>query len=160
MKFFNNCLTLQDVKTRYKELAKMHHPDRGGNVATMQDINAEYSFIIAKIVKEGAFTAEQAHDEILQSEAYVKAIEAVINLTGIIVELVGTWLWCTGETYVHRKTLKDALFFFAPKKKAWYFRTEENKAGSSKGQSQDLNEIRAKYGSENISLKSKPQLKH
>jgi preprotein translocase subunit Sec63 len=43
--FFKNCTSLDEVKKRYKELALKHHPDRGGDTATMQKINAEYESI-------------------------------------------------------------------------------------------------------------------
>ena len=34
--------SLQDLKTKYRALAMQHHPDRGGDLPTMQAINAEY----------------------------------------------------------------------------------------------------------------------
>lgn len=37
--YFEGCSTLQDVKELYRTLAKQHHPDRGGNLETMQAIN-------------------------------------------------------------------------------------------------------------------------
>ena len=42
MKYFTNCKTLDDLKAEYRRLAKRHHPDLGGDKATMQAINAEY----------------------------------------------------------------------------------------------------------------------
>ena len=45
IKYFYNCHTLEEVKRKYKELAMLHHPDRGGNTATMQEINLEYEEI-------------------------------------------------------------------------------------------------------------------
>ena len=42
MKFFANCATLDELKKEYRRLAMIHHPDHGGDTATMQAINAEY----------------------------------------------------------------------------------------------------------------------
>lgn len=41
-KYFVNCKTLDELKKVYKHLAQKHHPDVGGDTATMQAINAEY----------------------------------------------------------------------------------------------------------------------
>lgn len=42
MKWFINPQTLEELKKQYKKLAMLHHPDVGGNVRDMQEINAEY----------------------------------------------------------------------------------------------------------------------
>ncbi|NVM65043.1 curved DNA-binding protein CbpA [Mucilaginibacter sp. SG538B] len=146
MKWFNDCATLDEVKAQYKKLAKQFHPDLGGDTATMQEINKEYVFASAKAIKGEKLSAEETENEILSSEAYRKAIEQIIRLDGISIELVGYWIWVTGNTFLVRATLKGAGFFFASKKQAWYFRTAEYKVSQSSGKS--LDEIRTKYGSE------------
>ncbi|MDB5158715.1 MAG: hypothetical protein JWR50_3422 [Mucilaginibacter sp.] len=148
MRWFDDCRTLEEVKAKYKQLAKQYHPDLGGDTATMQQVNTEYAYATAKAVKGANMTDEQAENEILSSEAYRNAIEQVIHLEGITIELLGVWLWVTGSTYPVRATLKAAGFMFAPKKLAWYFRTAEYKV--SKGGKKSLDEIRDKYGSEVI----------
>jgi curved DNA-binding protein CbpA len=146
MKWFNDCKTLEDVKSLYKKLAKQYHPDLGGDTATMQQINLEFSFASAKVIKGANLSEEETENEILSSEAYRNAIEKIIHLDGITIELVGAWVWITGNSYPVRAKLKDAGFFFASKKLAWYFRTAEYKV--SKGGKKSLDEIRDKYGSE------------
>lgn len=145
MTYFNECKTVNEVKSLYKELAKQNHPDLGGDTATMQRINAEYAFAIAKLAKGENLTSEEVNDIIEQSEAYREAINKVINLQNITIEVVGSWVWLTGNTYPVKETIKEAGFYFASKKVAWYFRTDENKVRSSRGKS--LDQIRTKYGS-------------
>lgn len=41
--YFDNCHTQEEAKRTYRRLAMLHHPDKGGSTAVMQDINAEYS---------------------------------------------------------------------------------------------------------------------
>ena len=41
-RYFKQCTTLEELKAEYKKLVMKHHPDRGGDTATMQEINAEY----------------------------------------------------------------------------------------------------------------------
>lgn len=59
MKYFKNCNSIEEVKTQYKKLALENHPDRGGDTATMQAINAEYAFAIALLLKGSKLSAEQ-----------------------------------------------------------------------------------------------------
>lgn len=51
MAYFKNANTLEELRKQYKELLKIHHPDNGGNVSDMQEINAEYDRLF-KILKE------------------------------------------------------------------------------------------------------------
>jgi hypothetical protein len=147
MKFFNKCTTIDEVKACYKQLAKQSHPDHGGDTATMQAINTEYAFACAKVLKGQNLSAEDAEEQIRLSEEYRQVIERIINLPNIAIELVGNWIWVTGNTYPVRKQLKEAGLFFASKKFAWYYRAEEFR---TKGGKKTLDEIRHKYGSEYI----------
>ncbi len=122
-----------------------NHPDRGGDTATMQAINREYAFAIAKVSKGEGLTEEEIDTEIKLSEEYRSVIEQISIIPGIIIEIVGLWIWVTGSTYPNRKDLKAAGLYFAPKKHAWYYRSESYK---TRGSGASLEEIRAKYGSE------------
>ncbi|MGE6218954.1 J domain-containing protein [Nubsella zeaxanthinifaciens] len=149
MKWFSNCHNLEEVKAMYKKLAKQFHPDLGGDTVAMQEINREFAFASAQAIKgEGNKSEEEVAEEIRLSEEYRKAIAKVIHLDGIVVEVVGYWIWVTGDTYPWRATLKQAGFMFAPKKMAWYFRTADYAV--SKGGKKSLDEIREKYGSEKL----------
>ncbi|MBN8877703.1 MAG: J domain-containing protein [Sphingobacteriales bacterium] len=144
MTYFKDCKTIEDVKATYKKLAKQHHPDRGGDTATMQAINREYAFACAHIARGSGMTDEQVR----YSEQYRSVIEKIINLPAITIELVGGWIWVTGDTISVRKQLKEAGLFFAHKKLAWYFRSDEYK---TRGGKKSLAEIKHKYGSQRIS---------
>ena len=116
MKWLGGCTNLDEVKAKYKQLAKTHHPDLGGDTMTMQEINREYAFASAKAIKGANLSEEETEHQILSSEAYRKAIEAIIHLDGITIELVGWWGWVSGLTRPVKDTLKKAGFFFASKK--------------------------------------------
>ncbi len=150
MQYFSNCKTIEEVKAQYKQLAKQYHPDLGGDTATMQAINREYTYACARLANGAGLSDEQADNEIKLSELYREAIEKIIYLPGIIIEIVGHWIWVTGNTKPVKDNLKDAHFIFAPKKCAWYFRADEYK---TRGGKKSLDEIRQKYGSENINTK-------
>jgi hypothetical protein len=148
MNYFKDCKTLEEVKALYRTLAMHHHPDRGGDVAIMQAINSEYAFACAKILKGENLNEQDTESEILKAEQYREALEKIIHLDGLIIELVGAWIWVTGNTYPHRAKLKEADFMFAHKKIAWYFRAEEYKTNSR--HQLTLEQIKTKYGSKDI----------
>lgn len=155
MKFFSDCKTIDEVKSLYKKLALENHPDRGGDTATMQAINTEYAYACARLAKGAGLTDEQADREIKLSEEYRQAIEKIIHLPGILIEIVGNWIWVTGDTKPVRQTLKEAGFFYASKKVAWYYRSEWFK---TRGNGAPLEQIRRKYGSETIRSYEKTKL--
>ncbi len=148
--FFKDCTSLAEVKKRYKELAMLHHPDRGGDTATMQEINNQYESISKNPSFNFAKQTEQEKEDFLR---YPDIINMVVNLEGIIIEIIGDWIWISGNTYPHRQHLKESGFYFAPKKVMWYYRPPEYKAANSKPK--DIDEIRAKYGSDKIESQSR-----
>jgi len=157
MKYFHNCKSIDEIKVLYRSLAKEHHPDMGGSTETMQVLNSEYAFACAKILKGENLTDIETEAEILKAEKYRQALEKIINLEGIIIELVGAWIWVTGNTYPHRAIFKQSGFIFAPKKVAWYFRTDEFKTHNR--QQLTLDEIKSKYGSKDLSKSANEQTK-
>ena len=50
-KFFKNVNSFEGLKKEYKELLKANHPDNGGDVEKMQEINVEYDALF-KIWKD------------------------------------------------------------------------------------------------------------
>ena len=153
--YFKNCGSIQDIKNLYRELAKVNHPDMGGTTEMMQVINNQYSEAIKNFVS-GA-RVENKEEIIFDSEAYRCAIEKISHLEGIIIELVGNWIWVTGNTYPVKETLKAAGFFFASKKAAWYFRTAEYAVKNTR-KKLSLEQIKDKYGSTNLSALNRKYL--
>src|ERR1035437_5245084 len=83
--YFKNVSTIEELKKRYKELALKYHPDReGGNTATMQEINNEYKYFFEHRTFEFTYERDKADLNI-----YPDVINKLINLKGIIIELIG-----------------------------------------------------------------------
>lgn len=152
MKFFNDCKTLDAVKARYRKLAFEFHPDRGGEKETMQAINTEYAFATAKLVSGANLSQQESDKEMQFSEEYRLIVEQIIHLPEIRIELVGLWIWVTGNTKPVRKELKEAGLYYASKKEAWYYRSGYLK--EFRGGKKSLDEIRSKYGSEEINSRN------
>ena len=147
MIYFKECHTIEDVKVRYRTLAKIFHPDCGGSNELMQALNTEYAVACNTVLSSDNVATDEAQDAMKLSEEYRRVIEQIIPLPGIKIEIVGNWLWITGNTYPVRLQLKQAGLYFASKKQAWYYRSEEYKTTGSK---KSLDEIRNKYGSEAV----------
>ena len=143
--YFQNCKTLEEVKRRYKELAMKHHPERGGETAIMQEINNEYETVMKNPLFSFTEQTEQDQQEYIK---YPEIINQVIGLQGIIIELIGNWIWISGNTYPHKSQLKEIGFYFAPKKVMWYYRPPDYK--STNRSPKTIESIRKKYGSDVI----------
>ena len=154
MKYFNNCKSIEELKKEYKKLAFANHPDRGGDVEIMKAINAEYEKALENLKKCGS-KADKASKE--QAGDFIQIIENIINLDGIVIEIVGNWIWVTGNTKDHKDTLKGSGFWYASKKKAWYFKPADYVAKSRKHYG--LEEIKSKYGSTKVEAGTKKNYK-
>lgn len=161
MKWFTNCKTVEEAKARYKELAKQYHPDIAGaeHTATMQEINNEfeevYSYIKTHVqnATETVYSANSAETP----EEFITIIDKLIACEGIIIELVGRWIWVTGNTYSYKDILKTLLFRWSGKKKAWYWRKDED-GGKNYRHTLTLDEIKEKYGCRTFTTAAAPKL--
>ncbi len=153
LEYFEPCQNIDELKSMFRNLCKLHHPDRGGDVKTMQAVNAEYAFICQNLNR--FFVCENEEQTAKDLTIFASIIEKV-EMLPVDIEVIGSWLWISGNTYPHRQILKDAGLMFAPKKKVWYYRPEEFK--SSNFQPLEMDEIRHKYGTTKIENKFKTQL--
>ena len=147
MKFFAACTTLDELKKEYRRLAMIHHPDHGGDTATMQAINGEYSEAFARLKDQHNAAADEAHQTTETPEEFIAIISQLLRFPGLIVELCGSWLWITGETYAVRDQLKAAGCRWSSSKKAWYWHHPEEGHRWHKGTA-TMSDIRTKYGSQ------------
>ena len=163
--YFINCETQEEARQLYHRLAMANHPDRGGNTATMQEINNQYSAWVASFAHSAArqrqAEAHQANrasqvdfidlDEI--TELLKAKIQEIINLPEIEIEICGLWIWITGNTRPVKDALKAAGCRWSHEKTAWYYPT----VPSHNRQHITLDEVRARYGSTKISREDEKQ---
>lgn len=147
MKYFAACTTLDELKKEYRRLAMIHHPDHGGDTATMQAINGEYSEAFARLKDQHNAAADEAHQTTETPEEFITIISQLLRFPGLIVELCGSWLWITGETYAIKDQLKAAGCRWSSSKKAWYWHHPEEGHRWHKGTA-TMSDIRTKYGSQ------------
>ena len=140
--------TLEELKAMYRKLAVKHHPDRGGDVEVMKAVNNEYDELFTRLkdihqTKEGeTYTAKQESGE--TSEQFKNIIDELMRMDDIIIEIIGCFIWVTGNTKIYKNKLKDLKFQWHSKKTAWYLKPEDYKKRNRKDY--NLNEIRDMYG--------------
>jgi hypothetical protein len=50
--FFDDCYTPEELKAKYRQLSKIHHPDAGGNPDTFVELTKQYEFQLAIAFEE------------------------------------------------------------------------------------------------------------
>ena len=164
MTYFNNVCTLEELRKQYKELLKTHHPDNGGNVAQMQEINAEYDALFKQLKDShdgNATDSDKASYDNMKYDFTEDAklremLNKIIGFHGITIEICGSWIWCF-DSYRHRKELKEMGFKYASKKKAWHWHSEAFRKRSHRALSMD--DIRSYYGSTEVKTEHRALLK-
>ena len=148
MAYFQNFQTCDDIKSEYRRLAMRFHPDHGGDTATMQDINAQYSKAIDQATRnEKPGLSEAEYTDLANVNDLVRAaVEAIINLPEIDIEVCGLWVWVGGNTYPVKAAIKAAGFKWASVKKMWYF---AGVPATSHGK-MDMDDIRDAHGSTKV----------
>ncbi len=134
------------LKQAYRAACKKHHPDQGGTEDTMKLVNLAYE-TLNKCDWTEADRAQAAKQTPL-TETMKEKLQAV-SFPGITAELIGTWLWLSGETYKYRKEIKAAGFKFSRNKKSWHFHENTGYRKFSK-KNFSMDDIRDSFGTEGL----------
>lgn len=158
MTYFNKIHSLEELRKEYKRLVKLNHPDNGGDPEIIKAINAEYekAFEALKNADTSNNKKEARYDREVD-QAIRDAINRIIHLDNLVIEVIGSWVWVSGSyTYQYRKELKEAGYKFSGNRKSWYWHSEEQKRkGASK---RSMDELKAFYGCEEVTTEKKQKL--
>jgi hypothetical protein len=141
---FDGCGNANDLLKRYKQLAMLHHPEKGGSVDVMKKIYQDYLLMLKS---EELALSRLPEDQQKDLKNFPRLIKELLILD-LDLEMCGSWLWISGNTFDHRDKLKELGLRYSPNKKMWYFRPSGETSNNSSPV--DMEWIRSKYGSDAI----------
>lgn len=126
-RYFASCTTLEEVKATFHKLAKELHPDNGGNAEEFKKMMAEYTeaFNRCKNIHknhEGKTYTKETNET---PEQFADLIRTLTKFNGCIVELIGSWIWVSGNTKEYKDDLKKLNFKWSKNKAAWFYHEGE-----------------------------------
>lgn len=146
MRYFTNCRTLEELKKEYKKLALKNHPDCGGSEEIMKEINKQYDEAFEK-VKNIHFNKEGKQYEKENTETaddFKNIITVLMRMQGVHIEVIGCFIWLSGDTKPHKDQLKQLGFKWHSKKSCW-FKSPEGYRRYGKSE-YNMDQIREMYG--------------
>lgn len=148
MKYFTNVKTLEELRKEYKNLLKKFHPDnQNGSEEICKEINIEYDIVLERI--KNGFTYENTSENYSSkfNNMFKDIISKIININADI-EIIGSWIWVTGNTFPYKDLLKTLGFKWCNNKKAWTF----HELPSTNRKKMSMEKIRSIYGSETVKI--------
>lgn len=166
-RYFKDVNTLEELRRQYRDLLKIHHPDNGGNVSDMQEINAEYDKLFKVLKDRHEKSADNNENnaktdfnnmkyDFTEDQKLREVLQKIITFDGITIEVCGCWCWAF-DSYDYRKELKELGFKYASKKRAWYWHSEAFRKKGRKTLS--MEDIRSYYGSTEVETDGTKRLK-
>ena len=155
-KYFKNVESLEELRKQYKTLLKKYHPDCGGSEEATKEIIAEYEKLFSYLKANDRFNkndakAKEEHEKKYNyktDKAVREAIERIIRFAGLKIEIVGTWIYVTGNTYPYKEEIKNAHYWYSPSKKCWFWGGSDSFEYNKKKRGHTMERNRNKYGSE------------
>lgn len=152
--YFKLANTVQKIKVIYRELAVKFHPDLGGSEALMKELNNVYHALLKEkhntTYKNTEGTTSTYYYNPKTEEAISVKLRELLGLRlpdDVTIELIGTWIWVSGNTKPHSKLLgkNGAGLWFNRKRQVWNFHVKSGKKFFSSNKS--MEEIKSTYGS-------------
>ena len=130
--YFNKPQTLEALRKQYKELLKKYHPDNiNGSTEATQEINAEYDRLFREL-KDRHSTADSTDNsnasninnmkyDFTEDAKLREILQKIVGFNGIDIEIIGSWIWVSGNTYLFKNELKANGFKWDSNKRMWYW---------------------------------------
>jgi len=130
MKYFTNCKSNEEVKAEFIKLVKLLHPDNNGNAEEFKKMMSDYQKAFENVKnifknQNDEYYTKKDFDE--APEDFQNIINIIVNFENVKIELVGSWLWLSGNTYPYKEELKKLKFNFSKSKKMWFYNNGEAK---------------------------------
>lgn len=167
LKWFKGVKTQKEAKSLYHKLCRQYHPDISGYDTTsiMQEINAEFERVFEALPsdskagagenkKDNAKTGNTTTKQTAQK--FMKIIQRLVKCEGLTIEIVGSWIWLSGDTFKYMRCIKQMGFKYSTKHKKYYL--SDDSAASHRRSKYTFNQICDKYGVEQVETEKIPKL--
>jgi hypothetical protein len=159
---FSNHHTVGQIKSEYRRLAKLHHPDLGGDLEKMKQVNLQYHAALLAVNgqtrTDNGKTFTYKYNEKTEQAVMDKVLEILaLNLDNLEIEIIGIWVWVSGST----KDQKDLLnrngvgLKWHSKRLMWYWKPYRGKTYYSNA---STNQLRQQYGSRKFQAQTESTL--
>ena len=132
MDYFKDCQTVAEIKAEYKKLAREHHPDLGGDLEVMKDLNNQYEQALKAVDGQKS----TGSDKKVRTYCYNGPVEAelmdiifklnALDMEGVDVDLIGVWIWITGDTRPHKDGIKATGCKWNSTRKCWFYKPKDS----------------------------------
>ena len=158
--FFPGLETVGEVKSLYRELAKLHHPDLGGDLEMMKLLNLAYHVKLESLngqVRAGDNGKEYTYKYSAETEqAIMDKLQEILKAGAGLdweVEIVGLWIWVGGTSKADKDLLNKngCKMAWHSKRGLWYWKPYHGKTHYSK---RPMSDLRAAYGSKRFTTET------
>ena len=153
MKYFVNVETIEELKKEYKKLVMKLHPDLNKEFDTtsqFQEMQNEYNIMFEKV--KNIFTNEKGEKYNKENneniETFKNIIDKIVYFENVKIEIIGTWLWLSGNTKEYKDIIKSLGFRWSQNKIAWYY--HEGSYRKNNNTKYSLDDLRTKFGTESV----------
>ena len=150
MKYFVNIQTIEELKKKYKELAKKLHPDLGGTKEEFQKLNNEYDLLFKELKAN-----KKSNKANIKDDKFKDIINELIKYNELTIEIIGSWLWISGNTYPLRDCIKNLGLLWSKGRKKWYYTNDELDNKNTHYKKKTYEELKQSYGYTTIKSASK-----
>lgn len=150
LKYFVNIETIEELKKAYKELAKKLHPDLGGSKEEFQSMNNEYDLLLKNLKNKKANKTNNKDDD-----KFKDIINDLIKYNELTIEIIGSWLWVSGNTYPLRDMIKNLGLLWSKGRKKWYYTTDTIDHKNTHYKKKTYDELKNSYGYTKIKSSTK-----
>lgn len=141
--YFAGLNTPEEIKRAYRDLARQHHPDLGGDLETMKAINA--AFHAALSGQNGKTNDGRTYKYNAKSEQEIMDVIAeLLKLPNLEISLIGYWVWIQGDTKPVKDQLKAQKCRWHSGRSCWYWKPAW--CGKTRSNPGGLDTLAAKYG--------------
>lgn len=154
LKYFRGVETIEELKKKYKELAKKLHPDLGGSKEEFQSMNNEYDMLFKDLKLNNKEKNNKDNDN------FKDIINELIKYNELTIEIIGSWLWISGNTYPLRDMIKNLGMLWSKGRKKWYYTADTIDHKNTHYKKKTYEELKNNYGYTKVKSSTKDKDKN